>query len=179
MSRAALLDILTVPGPVASGGAQELPAPDWSDFERETAHTLPEGMRLDDYEIIGPIGEGGFGIVYLAWDHVHEEHVAIKEYLPAVLASRATVSPSVVVKSSRHDESFHLGLRSFINEAKMLARSRESSKITMASTEAIHSPEGADYVTGVMGGEEGPGHNLEQEIEDAHAASLDRVEPRV
>ena len=34
-----------------------------------SAHTLPEGTRLRDHEITGLIGEGGFGIVYLAYDH--------------------------------------------------------------------------------------------------------------
>ncbi|SEA11099.1 serine/threonine protein kinase [Variovorax sp. YR216] len=94
----------------------------WSDSEQATAHTLPEGMRLLDYEIVGPIGEGGFGIVYLAWDHSLEQHVAIKEYLPAILATRASVSSAVVVKSQRHRDSFRVGMRSFLNEARLLAR---------------------------------------------------------
>ncbi|MBB3176074.1 serine/threonine-protein kinase [Variovorax sp. Sphag1AA] len=95
---------------------------EWSDSERATVHTLPEGMRLLDYEIVGPIGEGGFGIVYLAWDHSLEQHVAIKEYLPAILATRASVSSAVVVKSQRHRDSFRVGMRSFLNEARLLAR---------------------------------------------------------
>ena len=58
--------------------------------------TLPEGTRLGEFELIRVIGEGGFGIVYLAWDHSLERRVALKEYMPATLASRAdgtTVSP--------------------------------------------------------------------------------------
>ncbi|MBT2320922.1 protein kinase [Variovorax paradoxus] len=112
----------TVPGPVTGVGALERPPPAWDAPARDSAHTLAEGTRLLDYEIVGPIGEGGFGIVYLAWDHVQERHVAIKEYLPAVLASRASVSPGVVLKSERHGESFRVGLRSFVNEARILAR---------------------------------------------------------
>jgi len=122
MGRAILLDLHTVPGAAAGGGAPGFKLPDWADFERESSHTLPEGLRMLDYEIIGPIGEGGFGIVYMAWDQVQEEHVAIKEYLPAVLASRASVSPSVLPKSKRHDADFRLGMRSFIEEAQWLAR---------------------------------------------------------
>ncbi|MDQ6627569.1 MAG: serine/threonine protein kinase, partial [Pseudomonadota bacterium] len=45
-------------------------------------HVLPQGTRLRDYEITGLIGEGGFGIVYLAWDHSLQRKVAIKEYMP-------------------------------------------------------------------------------------------------
>ena len=95
---------------------------EWRDSEQAAGHTLPEGMRLRDYEIVGPIGEGGFGIVYLAWDHSLEQHVAIKEYLPAILATRASVSSAVVVKSQRHRDSFRVGMRSFLNEARLLAR---------------------------------------------------------
>ncbi|OUM02551.1 serine/threonine protein kinase [Variovorax sp. JS1663] len=111
----------TVPGPPTQGG-DWIQAADWAEFERETARALPEGVRLQDYEIAGPIGEGGFGIVYLAWDPVQERHVAIKEYLPAVLASRDQASTGVVVRSPRHDDSFRIGLRSFLNEARILAR---------------------------------------------------------
>lgn len=116
------LDMRTVPGPVTGLGAHDTPAPAWDAPNRDSAHILPEGTRLLDYEIVGPIGEGGFGIVYLAWDHVRERHVAIKEYLPAVLASRASASPGVVLKSQRHGDSFRIGLRSFVNEARILAR---------------------------------------------------------
>lgn len=116
------LDLYTVPGQITGRDAQEASALEWSDADRTTAHTLPEGLRLLDYEIVGPIGEGGFGIVYLAWDHALEQHVAIKEYLPAILASRASVSAAVVVKSQRHREGFRIGMRSFLNEARILAR---------------------------------------------------------
>lgn len=87
-----------------------------------SAHTLPEGTRLRDFEINGLIGEGGFGIVYLAYDHSLGRRVAIKEYMPASMASRAQGSNAVVVKSQRHEETFRLGLKSFVNEARLLAR---------------------------------------------------------
>ena len=87
-----------------------------------SAHTLPEGTRLRDHEIIGLIGEGGFGIVYLAYDHSLLRRVAIKEYMPSAMASRANGSTLVVVKSERHLDTFRLGLKSFVNEARLLAR---------------------------------------------------------
>lgn len=122
MSPVISLDMRTVPGSVTGRGTHGRVSLDWVDIAPGSAHTLPEGMRLEDYEIVGPIGEGGFGIVYLAWDHALEQHVAIKEYLPAILASRASVSPAVVVKSQRHKDDFCLGMRSFLNEARILAR---------------------------------------------------------
>lgn len=82
---------------------------------------LPPGARLGEYEIERVLGEGGFGIVYLATDHGLERHVAIKEYLPAALASRGK-GTMVTLRSQAHAETFALGLRSFVNEARLLAR---------------------------------------------------------
>ncbi|MEP6722951.1 MAG: serine/threonine-protein kinase [Variovorax sp.] len=122
MRRFITLDIRTVPGSVVDCGVPEEPASEFADTIHGTAHTLPEGARLLDYEIVGCIGEGGFGVVYLAWDPARAAHVAIKEYLPAVLASRASASAAVVVKSRRHEDSFRSGMRSFVNEARTLAQ---------------------------------------------------------
>ncbi len=85
-------------------------------------HTLPPGTRIHDYRIDRVLGEGGFGIVYLATDVVLERQVAVKEYLPSSMAARAGQSLTVLVKSAEHTETFAIGLRSFVNEAKLLAR---------------------------------------------------------
>ncbi|MBW8893586.1 MAG: serine/threonine protein kinase, partial [Burkholderiales bacterium] len=85
-------------------------------------HTLPPGTRIHDYRVDRVLGEGGFGIVYLATDVVLERQVAIKEYLPSSMAARAGHSLTVLVKSPVHEETFLIGLRSFVNEAKLLAR---------------------------------------------------------
>ncbi|HEX6708503.1 MAG TPA: protein kinase [Albitalea sp.] len=85
-------------------------------------HTLPEGTRIGGLEITGLIGEGGFGIVYLAYDASLQRELAVKEYMPSSLASRASGSLEVTVKSERHVETFKAGLKSFVNEARLLAR---------------------------------------------------------
>ena len=82
---------------------------------------LAIGTRLADFEITGIVGEGGFGIVYLAFDHSLRRTVAIKEYMPGALAGRGR-DQSVVVRAGRHQETFDTGLKSFINEARLLAR---------------------------------------------------------
>jgi serine/threonine protein kinase len=82
---------------------------------------LPIGTRLADFEITGILGEGGFGIVYIAFDHSLQRNVAIKEYMPGVLAARAT-DHSIRVRADRHQETFNVGLKSFINEARFLAQ---------------------------------------------------------
>jgi len=85
-------------------------------------HTLPDGTRLGEFEIRGLIGEGGFGIVYLAYDESLQRQVALKEYMPSSLAARASTTATVSVKSDRHRETFQAGLKSFINEARLLAQ---------------------------------------------------------
>ena len=82
---------------------------------------LPIGTRLADFEITGILGEGGFGIVYIAFDHSLQRNVAIKEYMPGVLAARAE-DHSIRVRAERHQETFNVGLKSFINEARFLAQ---------------------------------------------------------
>ncbi|WP_426209065.1 protein kinase domain-containing protein [Massilia sp. TWP1-3-3] len=84
-------------------------------------NALAVGTRLGEFEITGLLGEGGFGIVYLAYDSSLERHVALKEYMPSAFASRTLLS-EVRVKSERHLETFQAGLRSFVNEARMLAQ---------------------------------------------------------
>ena len=85
-----------------------------------SGNTLPLGHRLQEYVIEGLIGEGGFGIVYLARDTQLGRVVALKEYMPSSLATRAA-DHQVSVRSARHRETFELGLRSFVNEAQLLA----------------------------------------------------------
>jgi len=82
---------------------------------------LSAGSRVAEFEIIGLVGQGGFGAVYEAWDHTLERVVAIKEYLPTQLSTRQG-DGSVVPLSERHRETFDLGMRSFINEARLLAQ---------------------------------------------------------
>ena len=87
----------------------------------EFADALPAATRLHEFEIVSVIGQGGFGIVYLAHDLTLDRRVAIKEYMPGALATR-TQAMTVAVRSSRHTETFAAGLRSFVNEARLLAQ---------------------------------------------------------
>ncbi|MEP7301506.1 MAG: protein kinase [Caldimonas sp.] len=82
---------------------------------------LPPGTRFGEFEILRVLGVGGFGIVYLANDHSLEREVALKEYMPASLAARG-LGPQITVRSSSFAETYAIGLRSFINEARLLAR---------------------------------------------------------
>jgi len=83
--------------------------------------SLPAGFVLGDFQIEKVIGVGGFSIVYLARDRQLHRHVALKEYMPGPLAMRSS-DYGITVKSDRLRETFSLGLRSFVNEARILAR---------------------------------------------------------
>lgn len=85
------------------------------------AGLLPVGSRLAEFEVTRIVGQGGFGVVYEAWDPTLERVVAIKEYLPTSLSTRQ-LDGTVVPLSERHRETFELGMRSFINEARLLAQ---------------------------------------------------------
>jgi serine/threonine protein kinase len=91
------------------------------DLQNAEGKALPVGARVGEFEISEVIGIGGFGVVYRAWDHTLERTVAIKEYLPSSLASRRD-SGEVVPRSENQRETFEAGLRSFTNEARLLAR---------------------------------------------------------
>ena len=49
---------------------------------------LPPDTVIGGYRIVRKLSAGGFGVVYLAVDNEGQQ-VAIKEYLPASLATRA------------------------------------------------------------------------------------------
>ena len=83
---------------------------------------LPIGHHIAGFDIEEVVGQGGFGIVYRAWDVALERHVAIKEYLPAALVTRATGSLQLKVRPGEATQAFGVGLSSFVNEARLLAR---------------------------------------------------------
>lgn len=91
------------------------------DKPRAIHNALPVGYRFNEFEIKEVIGGGGFGIVYRAWDHQLERTIAIKEFMPTSLAVRND-DLTLVLRSERFSKTFHAGLNSFIQEARLLAR---------------------------------------------------------
>ena len=84
-------------------------------------NALPAGTRFGELEIVSTLAVGGFGIIYVAQDHALQRQVAIKEYMPSMLAQRNAKS-KVSVRSGSQQETFDAGLRSFVNESRLLAR---------------------------------------------------------
>ncbi len=91
----------------------------------ESSHrdALTGGHRLHWYVIDKVLGQGGFGITYLARDENLHQPVAIKEYLPRDLAGRQH-DDSVQPLSGEQGAQFLWGLERFISEARTLARFR-------------------------------------------------------
>ena len=88
---------------------------------QQNFNQLPIGTILGDFKITGIVGEGGFGIVYLAYEAALDRTVAIKEYLPSSIAGR-TGNQSVMVRSQLNTNAFTTGLKNFLREAQLLAR---------------------------------------------------------
>lgn len=82
---------------------------------------LPPQYRLHWYVLERVLGQGGFGITYLAQDTNLDQPVAIKEYLPIDVATRR---PDATVRARTDDqnERYRWGLERFLGEARTLAR---------------------------------------------------------
>ena len=84
-------------------------------------HALQPGTTLDEYRIEKLLGEGGFGLTYLAFDKHLDKQVAIKEYMPSDFAVRLD-GTTILPKSEGSKADYEWGLQAFINEAKTLAK---------------------------------------------------------
>jgi TPR repeat protein len=73
------------------------------------------------YRIDSVLGQGGFGITYLATDTNLKQPAALKEYLPNEIAARLP-DGAVLARSEQLDERYAWGLERFISEAQVLAR---------------------------------------------------------
>ena len=89
--------------------------------EKSYPLALTQGSILNGRYIVGRvIGQGGFGITYIAQDYQTKERVAIKEYLPSEFAGRSG-NNSIQAFSGDQEENFEYGKQQFLSEAKTLA----------------------------------------------------------
>lgn len=84
---------------------------------------LRPGTTLGRYTIVRRIAAGGFGVVYAATAASESGPVAIKEFLPSILACRSADATGLVACANLRDQRrFDDGLAAFFNEADTLAR---------------------------------------------------------
>lgn len=87
-----------------------------------SAKPLQNGYELDSYKILDVLGKGGFGITYRALDTKLDREVAIKEFLPSSFAFRHQDYSVRPMSAGDASDNFAWGLRSFLKEAKTLAK---------------------------------------------------------
>jgi serine/threonine protein kinase len=80
---------------------------------------LPPGTVLREWRLEQVLGVGGFGIVYRGRGIYFDELVAIKEYFPSAISERKD-GDTVVPTDSDAEEVHALGLKKFVEEAKLL-----------------------------------------------------------
>ena len=83
---------------------------------------LHRGVVVQGYQIDRVLGQGGFGITYLATELANMSFVAIKEYFPKSFASRNTGNTIRPITGNENQRVFSLGLKGFLEEARVLAR---------------------------------------------------------
>ncbi|MBL8505515.1 serine/threonine protein kinase [Methylobacillus glycogenes] len=81
---------------------------------------LPPGYQLQGYEIKKLLSSGGFSFVYIARDQQEQTTVAVKEYLPNILALRQS-GDQVRVPTNETMAGFRFGLKCFFEEGRALA----------------------------------------------------------
>lgn len=83
---------------------------------------LPAGTLLHGYELMRPLGAGGFGVTYLARETCLARPVVIKESFPDTFCYRQSGTLDVCLNSPENDSARHEWARgNFLREARLLA----------------------------------------------------------
>lgn len=93
---------------------------------------LEETLLREKYQIKKVLGQGGFGITYLAYDQTLQQNVAIKEYFPVKIVRRLgntlregqgeyeLSATAVVYPQNGQEEKYLNGMKNFLEEAQVL-----------------------------------------------------------
>ena len=93
---------------------------------------LEETLLHEKYQIKKVLGQGGFGITYLAYDQTLQQNVAIKEYFPVKIVRRLgntlregqgeyeLSATAMVYPQNGQEEKYLNGMKNFLEEAQVL-----------------------------------------------------------
>ena len=94
---------------------------DLRENEEQYPVALKAGTILKQRYLAGRVlGQGGFGITYVAWDTKLQARVAVKEYMPNDICTRQGNTVSVAMESK--EDEFAYGRERFQEEARTLAK---------------------------------------------------------
>ena len=114
---------------------------------------LPTGLEMGKFRILRKLGQGGFGITYLAENTETAEQVVIKENLPTFCALRDRTTLSVFPTNPDDEQNeFAQYLTRFVDEAKLLAQLNHPNIVKIL--EAFEALGTAYYVMPWIGGQE-------------------------
>ena len=123
----------------------------------QTQHTQAGGgtglalgsVLRNRYKVSAMIGISGLEITYKAWDKQESRDVAIKEYCPQQLMSRANGISDYMLLDEYNDE-YNFGLQKFMQEAKSLSAFNGDDNIVTAIngvyTDSNRDVVGVEYV---------------------------------
>ena len=114
---------------------------------------LPQGVELGHYRLLSKIGQGGFGITYLAQHVQTGEQVVVKENLPTFYATRNDATLQVLpLDVEDAAENYAHTLRRFVDEARLLAHLHHPNIVRV--TDAFEALGTAYYVMPYIRGQE-------------------------
>jgi serine/threonine protein kinase len=96
---------------------------DESQYKHSPDHLPPRSILGGKYLTGRVLGQGGYGITYVAWELNLDLKLAIREYYPVGFVSRIGADPAVVICDRQNaTEQFHTGVSLCVEEAKNLTK---------------------------------------------------------
>ncbi len=82
---------------------------------------LPPGTLLGNYKLLKVLGQGGFGITYIAWDNQLRRNIVLKECFPLGLCCRDSDTGEIIPLPHASRDVYRTAMDSLRREAQTLA----------------------------------------------------------
>ena len=82
---------------------------------------LPPGTLLGNYKLLKVLGQGGFGITYIAWDSQLRRNIVLKECFPLGLCSRDPDTSAIIPLPHASQQVYRAAMDTLRKEAQTLA----------------------------------------------------------